>query len=170
MMTAASVSQTWELHIFRHVCGCSHAQLRHSHPNPHISDLIHLSTFFDSSLFAHTHENKHTLKQLQITCKHTRARRGAHTYPFRHIHTHTHHMQQKHTTETSSPLPPNWIVCSDNPQDSRSIDVRGRPMKIQGPWGGLRELCTSSQLGSQAFQPPMSVFLFLFTLICRKMQ
>lgn len=190
-MTVASVSRTWELHIFRHVCACSHAQLQHPpHPSyyrPH--SLKHIAEY---SLFAHMHEKKNThththqrththfrcrwniYRSHASTHKHGHSTTKEHTRIHADTYTQTRHMQQTHTlthtAETSSPLPPNWIVCSDNPQDSRSIDVRGRPMKIQGPWGGLRELCTSSQLGSQALQPPMSVLLFLFTLIHWKMQ
>lgn len=43
--------------------------------------------------------------------------------------------RRTHTLQRLPVPSPNWIVCSDNPQDSRSIDVRSRPMKIQGPWG-----------------------------------
>lgn len=139
---------------------------------PHITDLINLSTFLIQgsvqafcTLHTHTPDVSETFTDHMQAHANTDIHKGVYLYPRRHTHRTTSHAADTHHRDFQSP-PPNWIVCSDNPQDSRSIDVRGRPMKIQGPWGaeGVMHIFTAWLASSSTTNEhiPVSVYSFFF--------
>ena len=97
---------TWERHIFRRVCACSHTQPYplppHYRPHPlkHISDSRHCTSFLHS---AHTHTLTRPRCKWNIYRSHASTRKHEHIYTqehtYIHVHTHTHITCGRHTPQ-----------------------------------------------------------------------
>lgn len=161
---------TWELHIFIRVCACSCAELyphppRHYRPHP----LKHIS---DSRLFAHAQTLASDVSE--TFTDHMRAHTNTDTYTQRSIlvsmWAQTHITCGRHTPRRLAVPSPQlnslFWQSAGQPEHWRQRQAH----ENTGSLGGLRELCTFSQLCSQVVQPTMSIFLFLFTLICLRTQ
>lgn len=124
----------------------------------HVKDLIHLSTFQIQGI---------VVILFFYFCAHTDASEPFTDHMQRHTgadsHLHTSNAADTHTLQRLPVPSPNWIVCSDNPQDSRSIDVRSRPMKIQGPWGaeGAMHIFTAWLATSSTTKEHISASVYL---------